>query len=32
MHDMVGDLMDTRVLDGGQSLYVRVDALELGTQ
>ena len=27
-----GDLMDTRVLDGGQSLYVRVDALELGTQ
>ncbi|KAM3701681.1 hypothetical protein ACJW31_05G192700 [Castanea mollissima] len=24
-----GDLMDTRVLDGGQSLYVRVDALEL---
>ncbi len=27
-----GSLMDTRVLTGGQNLYVRVDALELGTQ
>ena len=27
-----GELMDTRVLNGGQNLYVRVDALELGTQ
>ena len=28
-----GDLIDTSVLlDGGQNLYVRVDALELGTQ
>jgi hypothetical protein len=26
-----GSLMDTRVLTGGQNLYVRVDALELGT-
>ena len=26
-----GELMDTRVLDGGQNLYVRVDAIELGT-
>ena len=26
-----GELMDTRVLDGGQNLYVRVDAFELGT-
>uniref|UniRef100_A0A7N2LUT2 Receptor-like serine/threonine-protein kinase n=1 Tax=Quercus lobata TaxID=97700 RepID=A0A7N2LUT2_QUELO len=25
-----GDLIDTSVLDGGQNLYVRVDALELG--
>ncbi|KAM3703890.1 hypothetical protein ACJW31_04G132700 [Castanea mollissima] len=25
-----GELMDTRVLDGGQNLYVRVDAFELG--
>ncbi|XP_050259213.1 G-type lectin S-receptor-like serine/threonine-protein kinase RKS1 [Quercus robur] len=24
-----GELMDTRVLDGGQNLYVRVDAIEL---
>ncbi|KAF3955458.1 hypothetical protein CMV_019323 [Castanea mollissima] len=27
-----GELIDTRVLNGGQNLYVRVDALELGTQ
>nr|POF14823.1 g-type lectin s-receptor-like serine/threonine-protein kinase rks1 [Quercus suber] len=27
-----GDLIDTSVLIGGQNLYVRVDALELGTQ
>ena len=26
-----GDLMDTRVLKEGQNLYVRVDAVELGT-
>jgi hypothetical protein len=28
-----GDLIDTRMFkDGGQNLYVRVDALELGTE
>ena len=27
-----GELIDTRVLNGSQNLYVRVDALELGTQ